>query len=259
MTTSSDKTPPLPERPETGSEGQPAVEAPPAAPSAGEAAIEVEVGAPEAAGPDEGKETPEADEVQKLRLELELSQEHARVVYGRLKEEHERLLRAAADHENYKKRAAREREEVVRYGNERLVKEILPALDNLDRALAAAATSAAGALASGGEMTRRLLEEALGRFGVKGFSAKGQHFDPRFHEALMSVATEEVPPGTVVEEQQRGFLMHDRLIRPAAVVVSVAPPREPDPPAEPEVEPAPGSGPEAGGAAGGGGGEGQHG
>ncbi len=163
-----------------------------------------------------------ASEEEKLRVELDMSQERARKVYEQLKDQHERLLRTAADHENYKKRAAREKDELLRYGNERLVKEILPVLDGLDRALAAAAADQP--LASGVEMTRRLLEDALGRFGVKGFSARGQPFDPRVHEALMSVASVDGPPGMVVDEQQRGFFMYDRLIRPAGVVVSAAPP-----------------------------------
>ncbi len=167
-----------------------------------------------------------SSEEEKLRVELDMSQERARKVYEQLKDQHERLLRAAADHENYKKRAAREKDELLRYGNERLVKEILPVLDGLDRALALAAAAADQPLASGVEMTRRLLEDALGRFGVKGFSAKGQPFDPRVHEALMSVASVDGPPGMVVDEQQRGFFMYDRLIRPATVVVSAAPSTE---------------------------------
>lgn len=175
---------------------------------------------PTPAGPAEV--SPFSNEAEKLRLELEMSQEGARKVFAQLKEEHERLLRTAAELENYRKRAAREKDEVQRYGNERLVKEILPALDSLDRALAAASSS--DPLASGVEMTRRLLEDALGRFGVKGFSAKGRAFDPRLHEALMSVATAGQAPGTVLEEMQRGFFLHDRLIRPSAVVVAAAPP-----------------------------------
>jgi molecular chaperone GrpE len=161
------------------------------------------------------------DELDTLRAELEMSQEGARKLYDQLREEHDRLLRTAADLENYKKRASRERDEIQRYGNERLVKEILPVLDALDRALAA--IPAGDPLVSGVEMTRRLLEEALARFGVKAFSAKGERFDPRVHEALMSMSTSEYLPGMVVEEQQRGFFLHERLIRPAAVVVSAAP------------------------------------
>jgi molecular chaperone GrpE len=158
---------------------------------------------------------------ERLRAELEMSQERSRKLYEQLREEHDLRLRAAADLENYRKRAAREKEEVLRYGNERLLKEILPVLDNLDRALAAAGGD--DPLRTGVSMTRRLLEEALGRFGVKGFSAVGGAFDPRLHEALMTVASADHPPATVLSEQQRGFFLHDRLIRPAAVVVSVAP------------------------------------
>jgi len=178
------------------------------------------------------QEAPEeraASELERLRAELELSQESARKVFEQLKEEHDRRLRAAADLENVKKRAVRERDEVLRYGIERLVKEILPVLDGLDRALAAAPKE--DPLASGVEMTRRMLEDALGRFGVKPFSARGQPFDPRVHEALMTVATAEHAPNTVVEEQQRGYFLHDRLIRPAAVVVSAAAPAAPATPA----------------------------
>jgi molecular chaperone GrpE len=178
-----------------------------------------EVPPPIPAGPAEVSPFPE--EAEKLRLELEMSQERARKVFAQLRDEHDRLLHLAADHENYKKRVAREKDELLRYGNERLVKDILPALDSLERALG---TAEGGPLASGIEMTRRLLGEALGRFGVKGFSARGKTFDPRVHEALMSVATATHAPGTVVEEMQRGYFLHDRLIRPAAVVVAAAPP-----------------------------------
>jgi molecular chaperone GrpE len=165
-------------------------------------------------------------ELRLLRAELELSQEGARKVFEQLRDEHDRRLRSAADLENYKKRAAKERDEVLRYGIERLVKELLPVIDNLDRALAAAPKD--DPLASGVELTRRMLEEALGRFGVKAFSAKGQPFDPRVHEALMSVATADARPGVVVDEQQRGYFLNDRLVRPAAVVVAAAPPPAPD-------------------------------
>lgn len=177
--------------------------------SAGDVAVEVEL---DAGAPDPG--------VDELRRALEESEGRAQEARLKLGEEHDARLRAAADLENYRKRSARERDELVRYANERLVKEILPVLDGLDRALAAAGDHP---VTAGVEMTRRILEEALARFGVRGFSAKGLPFDPRLHEALMTVATGEHPPGMVVDEQQRGFFMHDRLIRPAAVVVSAPP------------------------------------
>jgi len=185
--------------------------------------VEIEVEGPTPAGTPEQR--PPMAETDRLELELEMSQERARKVFEQLKDEHERLLRTAADLENYKKRAAREKDDVQRYGNERLVKDLLPVVDNLDRALAAAASG--DALVSGVEMTRRLLLDALGRFGVTNFSAKDQPFDPRLHEALMTVVTAAVAPGMVIEEQQRGYYLHERLIRPAAVVVSSAPPAAP--------------------------------
>ncbi|HVI75034.1 MAG TPA: nucleotide exchange factor GrpE [Anaeromyxobacteraceae bacterium] len=195
---------------------------PPAAADPAPVTPATEGAAPGATSTGPGDPSPLRAEVDQLRAELELSQERARKVFEQLKDEHDRLLRTAADLENYKKRAAREKEEVQRHGNERLVKELLPVLDALERALAAAPQG--DPVATGVAMTRRLFEEALARFGVKGFSAKGETFDPQLHEALMTVTTVEVEPGLVVDEQQRGYFLHDRLIRPAAVVVSAAPP-----------------------------------
>ncbi len=174
-----------------------------------------------------GGASPDAgDEPARLRAELEMSQARSRKMYEQLREEHDLRLRAAADLENLRKRTRREQEEVTRYGLERFVKEVLPVLDNLDRAIAAAGEHP---LRTGIEMTRRLLEEALGRFGVKPFSALGTAFDPRVHEALLTVAAGDHPPGTVISEEQRGFMLHDRLLRPAAVIVVAAPAPAPVP------------------------------
>ncbi len=194
------------------SKGEPEV---PAA-SAGEG-VTVEV----AAGDD-----PLAREVESLRAQLELSTAKGRETLEKLKDEHERLLRAAADLDNYKKRAAREREEVQKFGVERLVKDLLPVVDGLDRALAAAAPD--DPLAAGVRLVRASLEQALAKHGVTGFSALGETFDPAFHEALMQVPTRERPPGTVVLEHARGFKLNDRLVRPAMVGVAVEPPPSPE-------------------------------
>lgn len=180
----------------------------------GETPIEVEVeGASQAPG-GEGS----------LAAQLELSQTLGRETQKKLEDVHERWLRAAADLENYKKRALREREDVLKFGIERLVKDLLPVLDNLDRALAAA--SGDDPLVTGVKLVRSSFEQALARHGVKGFSAMGQPFDPARHEALMQVPSAEVPPGTVVLEHGRGFTLNDRLVRPAMVGVSVAPPKD---------------------------------
>jgi molecular chaperone GrpE len=126
-----------------------------------------------------------------------------------------------ADLENYRKRAQREREEVQKFGIERVVKDLLPVVDNLDRALAAAPEG--DPLAGGVKLVLKVLEEALARHGVQTFRALGETFDPRRHEAIMTVATAEQPPGTIVLEHGRGFSLHDRLIRPALVGVAAAP------------------------------------
>jgi molecular chaperone GrpE len=163
-----------------------------------------------------------AAEVQKLSAELELSTALGRETQEKLKAEHDRCLRLAADLENYRKRAARERDEVQKFGNEKLLKDLLPVVDGLDRALAAAAAD--DPLREGVKLVRATFEQTLARHGVTGFSALGEKFDPAQHEALLQVPTREQPPGTVVLEHARGFRLNDRLVRPAMVGVAVEPP-----------------------------------
>jgi molecular chaperone GrpE len=182
--------------------------------AAAEVAIETDAGDPDDAGA--------SPELASLRAQLELSQAKGRELLEKLKEEHEKLLRTAADLENYKKRAAKEREEMQRFGNEKLLKDVLPVVDNLDRALAAA--SADDALTAGVKLVRASFESALAKHAVKSFSALGAPFDPARHEALLQVPTAESPPGTVVLEHARGFTLSERLLRPALVGVAVAPP-----------------------------------
>lgn len=169
-----------------------------------------------------GSEAGDSAEVASLKAQLELSQAKGRELMEKLKDEHDKLLRAAADLENYKKRAAKELAEIQKFGNEKLLKDILPAVDNLDRALAAA--PAGDKLTEGVKLVRASIEQALAKHGVKGFSAMGQPFDPAQHEALMQVPTAEHAPGTVVLEHARGWTLNDRLLRPAMVGVSVTAP-----------------------------------
>ncbi len=173
-------------------------------------------------------------EVESLRAQLEFSQGESRKLMERLKEDHERSLRAAADLENYKKRAQKEKEEVQKFGSEKLLKDLLPVMDNLDRAMDAATKSPDFAsFQKGVAMTRKSFEDTLARHGVKAFSAKGQPFDPRLHEAMQQVETSEVPPGHVAFEVARGYHLNDRLVRPAMVVVARAPAPPPEPPSTP--------------------------
>jgi molecular chaperone GrpE len=184
-----------------------------------------------AAGVEVETDPPAGGEAGSLQAQLELSQALARETQKKLEEVHDRWVRAAADLENYRKRSQREREEIQKYGVEKLVKDLLPVLDNLDRALAAAGPD--DPLATGVKLVRASFEQALSRHGVKGFSALGQAFDPAHHEALLQVPSAEAAPGLVVVEHARGFTLHERLIRPAMVGVAVAPPKAEDGAGEP--------------------------
>src|SRR5436190_24245763 len=153
---------------------------------------------------------PQRSEVEELRRQLD--------------EKHDRLLRALADTENMRRRAQREREEFVKHANESLLRDLIPVLDNLDRALEAArAASTAANLVEGVELTQRELLKVLERAGVKRYSAVGQPFDPTRHEAIARVVSPHVAPNTVVSEQLPGYLLHDRVLRPALVAVAVPP------------------------------------
>ncbi len=135
----------------------------------------------------------------------------------------DRLLRLAAEFENYKKRVARDRVEWIRAANEGLLLELLPVLDNLERALAAARKSdSTGALVEGVDLVLRLFQGVLERAGVKPMDSVGQPFDPSLHQAVAVVEAPEVPDGTVLEEVQRGYWIHTRVLRPAMVKVARA-------------------------------------
>ncbi|HCF62478.1 MAG TPA: nucleotide exchange factor GrpE [Myxococcales bacterium] len=156
--------------------------------------------------------------------ELEASQAMSRKTMEQLREHHDRLLRAAADLENFKKRTAREREEANKFGQEKLLREMLPVGDNLDRALEHAKSPADfEGLKTGIQMTRKLFDKTLAKFGAVGFSAVGQPFDPNLHEAMQAVESDQ-EPGTVLHEMVCGYTLHERLMRPAMVVVAKAKP-----------------------------------
>src|SRR6185369_14417086 len=148
----------------------------------------------------------------------------------RLKDTHERLLRTAAEFDNFKKRALKEKEDVQRFGIERLLKDFLPVMDNLERALEHAEQHDPRQVIEGIRLVQKLFENTLAKHGVVGFSAVGKPFDPGLHEALMQQDSE-APPGTVVSEMAKGYKLNDRLIRPAAVVVAKPRTAAPAPPA----------------------------
>ena len=136
-------------------------------------------------------------------------------------ESYVRLLRLAADMENLKKRQERERAELLQFANENLVKELLPVVDNLERALDhGRQLQAPQAFLEGIDMVYQGFLKALDRFGVTPFDSVGHQFDPAFHNAMMQEEAPDVPDGSVIKELQKGYLMHQRLLRPAMVVVA---------------------------------------
>ena len=153
--------------------------------------------------------------------QLEDSTSRARETQARLKEEHERLLRTAAEFDNFKKRALKEKDDVRKYGAESMLKDFLPVADNLERALDHAEQHDPKQVIEGVRLVQKMFESALGKHGINPFSALGQMFDPSMHEALMQAESEE-PAGKVIQEMARGYKLHERLVRPAAVVVARA-------------------------------------
>lgn len=137
---------------------------------------------------------------------------------------HDRYVRAMAEFDNARKRAAREREELTRSANEALIRELLPVIDNLERALQAArADPGAAQVTAGVELIQRELLRVLEKFGVTPFASVGAPFDPERHEAVARVAAAGHPDMTVVGETARGYLLHGRVLRPAMVTVAVTP------------------------------------
>ena len=141
-----------------------------------------------------------------------------------LQDKQDQLLRALAEADNVRRRAQRDREDYVRYANESLIRDLLPALDNLDRALGAArAAGDAPGVVDGVELIQRELLKVLERAGVTRYAALGQPFDPTRHEAIARVVSTDQAPGTVVAETAPGYLLHGRVLRAAMVSVAAAP------------------------------------
>jgi molecular chaperone GrpE len=138
----------------------------------------------------------------------------------------DQLKRVAADFDNYRKRVARERADLVTNANERLVKELLPILDDLERALEAAAEHEEAQLEDGVRLVHRSLDELLRRHGVAEIETEGR-FDPHVHEALLAQPSE-ADEGSVIQVLQKGYKLGDRVVRPARVVVAAATPVPPE-------------------------------
>ena len=138
-------------------------------------------------------------------------------------ETYERLLRVSAEFENYKKRAAREMEDFRKYANQSLLKEMLSVVDNLELAINSSndGEKTDPSLIKGLNLTLNEILKVFEKFNVTPIEARGKTFDPAFHEAVMREETDDYPENTVISEFQKGYLIHDRLLRPAMVVVAM--------------------------------------
>jgi molecular chaperone GrpE len=162
----------------------------------------------------DGKDMNPAEKI--LTLEAELKQ-----VKVKADEQHDQLLRLQADFDNFRKRTQKEKAELIKYASEQLVGELLPVLDNFERATCSAQNNPDITVFSQGvEMILRQLQTALSKVGLKAMECVGQPFDPNLHEAVLRVESDEHPENTVVEELQKGYFLKEKVLRPSMVKVS---------------------------------------
>ncbi|MDL1963298.1 MAG: nucleotide exchange factor GrpE [Deltaproteobacteria bacterium] len=150
------------------------------------------------------------------------SSKKVKSVEEELKETYDRFLRVSAEFENYKKRSAREMSEFKKFANESLIKELLLIIDNLELAINSSKDeeNSNNGLIEGIDMTLKKLLKILGEFGLKQIESLEKPFDPNFHQAVMQEETDKHSQNTVIKELQKGYILNERLLRPAMVVVS---------------------------------------
>ncbi|MGC8669373.1 MAG: nucleotide exchange factor GrpE [Chthonomonadales bacterium] len=169
----------------------------------------------------EGPEPELSEPAAALQQELAMLRARVQELEKQLERERHLHLRALADFQNYKRRADEQRSEIVQFANREMMLGLLPILDNLERALAAAEqTHSYEALVGGVALTLRQMQEYLKKNGVEAIEALGKEFDPNLHEAVMRVDDSEHPENTVVDEVQKGYMMHSRVLRPTMVKVA---------------------------------------
>jgi len=162
----------------------------------------------------------EGNELDTVRSELESKIDEFKTL-------NEKYLRMAAEFENYKRRAQRDHSDGIRFANEKFFKDFLPIIDNLDRAIQCASDhTGGGGLLEGVELTYKRFLETLTKFEVRQISSVGELFDPAMHQAVAQVESETAKPNTVVEEFQKGYFLHERILRPAMVTVAKEKPTE---------------------------------
>jgi molecular chaperone GrpE len=178
--------------------------------------------------PEKPESTHENEEVVSAdATELKEAEAIVEDAFGKLKEEltliHDRYLRLGAEFENYKKRSERERLTSIKFANESLLSELLPVLDHLEQAIVAAGTHSAESVVSGVQMVLKQFKDVVAKSGLKEIESLGTTFNPNLHEALAERESNDHDAGVVLEEFQKGYMLNDRLVRPARVVVSKKP------------------------------------
>ena len=164
-----------------------------------------------------------ADTAEDIGVRLEAAEKEAEAAY-------DRFLRVSADLENCKKRHLRDISEFRKFANQSLIKDLLPIIDNLERAIISTEKETAEnqCIVEGVELTHKEILKVLERYGVQPVESIWKPFDPNYHEAVSQQPSEEHPDNTVLQELQKGYLLHDRLIRPAMVLVSASGTRKDD-------------------------------
>jgi molecular chaperone GrpE len=176
----------------------------------------------------EGREEETVQKPEELESESGLSKaailtpEEAEKIVQEKDECYDRLLRTAADFDNYRKRVQKEQANLIRYGAENALREMLPVIDNLQRAVESAKKhiESNAHIQEGIQLILAQMEESLSRLGVKPIETVGRPFDPNKHDALIRVYAPDVPEGVVVEEIRKGYYLHDKVLRPAQVTVA---------------------------------------
>lgn len=139
----------------------------------------------------------------------------------------DRYLRLAAEFENYKRLAQRDQREQAKFANENILKELLPIVDNLQRAVDfSKSATGCGQLIEGVQLTLKQFLETLSKFGIKQIASVGEPFDPSRHQAVATIVSNDQPEHTIIQEHQSGYLLHDRILRAAMVTVAAAPGEE---------------------------------
>ena len=176
-----------------------------------------------------GKQKKISKEIDSGKDDKEKNDDPLKVMEARLesmeqesKDSHDRFLRVSAEFENYKKRAVREMNDFRKFANESFLKAMLPVVDNLDRAIESSSDDdhSNSSVVEGVNMTLKEILKIFEQFGVKPFASLGKTFDPALHQAVMQEESDDHPEKTILNELEKGYMMHDRLLRPAMVVVS---------------------------------------